>query len=144
MVVFGSFFLVAYLVITEFKSKLAEVRSVVTFKRGTTQVQNSAPEPGDVETAAPTAVNSASDLRGDEAKAEKALATAEKMTDTFSWEGLNYKVPVNGGGERRLLNNVSGYVVPGKLTALMGESGAGKVRPFFYLINYTDPKIDRA
>jgi ATP-binding cassette subfamily G (WHITE) protein 2 (SNQ2) len=68
------------------------------------------------------------DLRIDDGKAEKALAAAEKMTDTFSWENLNYKVPITGGGERKLLNDVSGYVVPGKLTALMGESGAGKVR----------------
>ena len=73
-------------------------------------------------------MNSSTDLRGDSAKAEKALATAEKMTDTFSWEGLTYTVPIGGGAERRLLNDVSGYVVPGKLTALMGESGAGKVR----------------
>ena len=57
------------------------------------------------------------------------MATAERMTDTFSWEGLSYTVPIGGGEERRLLNDVSGYVVPGKLTALMGESGAGKVRP---------------
>ena len=28
---------------------------------------------------------------------------------------------------RRLLNDISGYVPPGKLTALMGESGAGRV-----------------
>jgi ATP-binding cassette subfamily G (WHITE) protein 2 (SNQ2) len=40
-------------------------------------------------------------------------------------------VPVSGG-KRQLLDDISGYVVPGKLTALMGESGAGKVsrRPF--------------
>ena len=50
------------------------------------------------------------------------------MTDTFSWEGLKYTVPISGGEEKKLLNDVSGYVVPGKLTALMGESGAGKVR----------------
>ena len=129
MVAFGFAFLAAYLVITEFKSKLAERRSVVAFKRGTKQLQNSVPQPDDVETAAPTAANSVNDLRADEAKAEKALASAEKMTDTFSWEGLNYTVPVSGGGERKLLNDVSGYVVPGKLTALMGESGAGKVCP---------------
>jgi len=29
-------------------------------------------------------------------------------------------------GHRKLLDDVSGYVAPGKLTALMGESGAGK------------------
>ena len=136
-------FLAAYLIITEFKSKLAEVRSVVTFKRGTRQIQNSAAKPGDVETAAPAAVNLVNDLCGDDVKAEKALATAEEMTDTFSWEGLDYTVPVNGRGERKLLNDVSGYVVPGKLTALMGESGAGKVRPSSSNQLHR-PQIDRA
>ena len=71
MVAFGFAFLAAYLVITEFKSKLAERRSVVAFKRGTKQLQNSVPQPDDVETAAPTAANSVNDLRADEAKAER-------------------------------------------------------------------------
>ncbi|ESK96125.1 pleiotropic drug resistance abc transporter [Moniliophthora roreri MCA 2997] len=44
---------------------------------------------------------------------------------TFSWEKLNYTVPVPGG-TRRLLHDVYGYVKPGTLTALMGASGAGK------------------
>ena len=125
---FGVAFFAAYLIITEFKSKLAETRSVLTFKRGTTQTRASAPPSDDVEAVAPTAANPMNDLRADDKKAEKALATAERMTDTFSWENLNYRVPVSGGGERKLLNDISGYVVPGKLTALMGESGAGKVR----------------
>jgi ATP-binding cassette, subfamily G (WHITE), member 2, SNQ2 len=43
----------------------------------------------------------------------------------FTWENLNYHVPVPGG-TRRLLHNVNGYVRPGTLTALMGASGAGK------------------
>lgn len=43
----------------------------------------------------------------------------------LTWENLNYDVPVPGG-ERRLLNNIWGYVRPGELTALMGASGAGK------------------
>jgi ATP-binding cassette subfamily G (WHITE) protein 2 (SNQ2) len=45
------------------------------------------------------------------------------MTDVFTWQHMNYKL-----SDRQLLNDVSGYVAPGKLTALMGESGAGKVR----------------
>jgi ATP-binding cassette subfamily G (WHITE) protein 2 (SNQ2) len=48
------------------------------------------------------------------------------MTDVFTWRNMKYTVPV-AGGERLLLDDVSGYVAPGKLTALMGESGAGKV-----------------
>lgn len=45
--------------------------------------------------------------------------------DVFSWQNVNYTVPVDGS-ERQLLKNVQGYVKPGTLTALMGESGAGK------------------
>jgi ATP-binding cassette subfamily G (WHITE) protein 2 (SNQ2) len=41
------------------------------------------------------------------------------------WKGVTYKVPTKDG-DRTLLDNVNGFVVPGKLTALMGESGAGK------------------
>ena len=48
------------------------------------------------------------------------------MSDIFSWQHLNYTVPLSGGGTRKLLDDVSGYVAPGKLTALVGASGAGK------------------
>ena len=102
---------------------------MVTFKRGTKQIQSSDSQVDDEEKVAVTARNSVDDLHDDNKNAEKAMASAEKVSDTFSWEGLNYKVPMGGGAERKLLNNISGYVVPGKLTALMGESGAGKVRP---------------
>ena len=63
------------------------------------------------------------------AKEQAAATTAlhPKMGDVFSWHHLEYSVTVTGGQQRRLLNDISGYVVPGKLTALMGESGAGKV-----------------
>jgi ABC-type multidrug transport system ATPase subunit len=44
---------------------------------------------------------------------------------SFTWEKLNYHVPVTGGN-LQLLNNIYGYVKPGTLTALMGASGAGK------------------
>jgi ATP-binding cassette subfamily G (WHITE) protein 2 (SNQ2) len=65
--------------------------------------------------------------------ATHSAGTAAKVTldkpaanDVFTWQHIQYTVPVSGG-ERRLLDDVSGYVAPGKLTALMGESGAGKV-----------------
>ncbi|KAJ2369134.1 ATP-binding cassette transporter snq2, partial [Coemansia sp. RSA 2607] len=44
---------------------------------------------------------------------------------TFTWNNVNYTVPIKGG-ERQLLNGVSGYIKPGTMTALMGSSGAGK------------------
>ncbi|KAI8332054.1 ABC-2 type transporter-domain-containing protein [Chlamydoabsidia padenii] len=44
---------------------------------------------------------------------------------TFSWHHIDYTVPVKGG-HIQLLNDISGIVKPGHLTALMGSSGAGK------------------
>ncbi|KFZ19731.1 hypothetical protein V502_03490 [Pseudogymnoascus sp. VKM F-4520 (FW-2644)] len=49
-----------------------------------------------------------------------------KSEDMFTWEHINYDIVIPGGVQRRLLNDVTGYVKPGTLTALMGESGAGK------------------
>lgn len=43
----------------------------------------------------------------------------------ISWRDVCYDIPVVGG-QRRLLNHVSGWVKPGTLTALMEVSGAGK------------------
>jgi ATP-binding cassette subfamily G (WHITE) protein 2 (SNQ2) len=50
------------------------------------------------------------------------------MTDVFTWRNVQYDVTLKKGETRRLLDDISGFVAPGKLTALMGESGAGKVR----------------
>ncbi|KAI1741490.1 putative ABC multidrug transporter [Xylaria scruposa] len=43
----------------------------------------------------------------------------------FTFRDINYFVHA-GGSEKQLLQNVSGFVTPGKLVALMGSSGAGK------------------
>jgi len=48
------------------------------------------------------------------------------VDNVFSWQHINYTMPMPGNEARKLLSDVSGYVIPGKLTALMGESGAGK------------------
>ncbi|KAF8751885.1 ABC transporter, partial [Rhizoctonia solani] len=49
-----------------------------------------------------------------------------KANAVFSWHHLNYEIDAGGGKKRRLLDDISGFVAPGKMTALMGESGAGK------------------
>ncbi|PSN73742.1 ABC drug exporter AtrF [Corynespora cassiicola Philippines] len=48
-----------------------------------------------------------------------------KNETIFTWQNVNYTIPYEKG-ERKLLQEVNGYVKPGKLTALMGASGAGK------------------
>ena len=48
----------------------------------------------------------------------------QKQTAIFHWAAVDYDIKVKGG-ERRLLDDVDGWVKPGTLTALMGASGAG-------------------
>ena len=52
-------------------------------------------------------------------------------------EKVDYIIPYQGK-QRQLLNDVSGFCIPGTLTALMGESGAGKTT----LLNVLAQRID--
>lgn len=56
---------------------------------------------------------------------EKEVQALDAQKDIFTWRDIVYDIPYKGG-DRRLLDHVSGYVKPGTLTALMGVSGAGK------------------
>lgn len=48
-----------------------------------------------------------------------------RSKQAFTWRNLHYVVP-HQDGEKELLRDVSGYCAPGRLTALVGASGAGK------------------
>lgn len=93
-----------------------EKKAVAQEQAATTIVNEKAPEGDD----------SATVTEG-EKKKDAALKEQPKMTNTFSWQNINYIISVGGGRKQKLLDDVSGFVSPGKLTALMGESGAGKV-----------------
>lgn len=56
---------------------------------------------------------------------QEALEPISKSESIFTWEDVEYTVPYQGG-ERKLLNKVSGYAKPGIMVALVGASGAGK------------------
>jgi ABC-type glutathione transport system ATPase component len=61
-----------------------------------------------------------------EGASEPEKADLIRNTSVFTWKNLTYTVKVPGG-ERVLLDKVSGFIKPGSLGALMGSSGAGKV-----------------
>jgi ATP-binding cassette subfamily G (WHITE) protein 2 (SNQ2) len=136
LVAFGVFFLITYLSTTELNSGAAEFRSVVEFKRGAKNVPKVTASPRDVENSSRGGGDTATSTQAEEKneqrlEVENSLVESLKTTDIMSWAHLTYHVNASGGERRRLLNDVTGWVVPGKLTALMGESGAGKVGPLF-------------
>ena len=53
---------------------------------------------------------------------DKTMANLAKNETVFTFQNINYNIPYEKG-TRQLLNDVQGYVRPGKLTALMGASG---------------------
>ncbi|KAJ3022526.1 hypothetical protein HKX48_005943 [Thoreauomyces humboldtii] len=88
------------------------------YLKGKAPKQNDATTDGPAAPATPTPP--AYVAEGD-ANAEAAFAT----DTSFTWQDVNYTVPVKGGS-RQLLTSVEGWIKPGEMTALMGSSGAGK------------------
>lgn len=57
-----------------------------------------------------------------------------RQNGIFQWKDVCYDIKIKGE-DRRILNNVDGWVEPGTLTALMGASGAGKTTLLDVLAN---------
>ncbi|GAA5915070.1 hypothetical protein JCM6882_006773, partial [Rhodosporidiobolus microsporus] len=68
---------------------------------------------------------------------DHAADTLQSASDIFTWRNVCYDIMIKGE-PRRLLDGVSGYVRPGALTCLMGESGAGKTT----LLNTLAQRVD--
>jgi ATP-binding cassette subfamily G (WHITE) protein 2 (SNQ2) len=71
----------------------------------------------------PTGGSQTSDTKAEENGGD--MNQLVRSSSIFTWHNIEYTVPY-GNGERKLLNNVSGYAKPGIMIALMGASGAGK------------------
>ncbi|EEA27208.1 ABC multidrug transporter, putative [Talaromyces marneffei ATCC 18224] len=120
LIAFWIFFIFVYLTCTELNSATSSTAEFLVFRRGHVPAymrkSDNKAKKGTIE--APPAGDS-------EAAKEEELGILPEQRDIFTWRNVCYDIPVKGG-QRRLLDNVSGWVKPGTLTALMGVSGAGK------------------
>lgn len=123
--VFGVAFIAMLLWLSEFNLSTAGDSSVTLFKRGSRVKIEQPTDVVDEEKIPSTDGASTRHAAVGVATETQVLEKEPAERNTFSFENLTYVVPVQDG-HRKLLDNVSGYVAPGKLTALMGESGAGK------------------
>ncbi|RPD61629.1 pleiotropic drug resistance ABC transporter [Lentinus tigrinus ALCF2SS1-7] len=122
---FGAGFVSILLFLTEVNQRIAGESNVILFKRGSKSdvVKAAKKEASSDEEKG----HSIAQVNGDQGFDVKAMQdTTLEVHETFSFHHLNYTVPIGKHETRQLLEDVSGYVPPGKLTALMGESGAGK------------------
>ncbi|KAF8625158.1 hypothetical protein AX15_005532 [Amanita polypyramis BW_CC] len=123
IITFYAGLLLALLVFTEFNTSTSSEHLRVLFKRGSERKPRCRSSP-DVENTLVKQVDLVAHKINTSNKPSEKTLTAQ-VTDVFSWQHIDYTVQV-GEESRKLLDDVSGYVAPGKLTALMGESGAGK------------------
>lgn len=128
------FFILCLLLFTEFNTRGSRSNAAVQFRRGSKAavIKEAAKAVGsDEEKKAVSQEATITDENGGggegQEKRKEVLREQPKMVNTFSWQHIDYVIPMSGGKKQKLLDDVSGFVSPGKLTALMGESGAGKV-----------------
>ena len=137
IIAFYVFCILAYMVASEFQSDPSSLGGVMVFKRGKVDnkiLKEYADDPED----AIIEQEETRRARGeDEKEHEHNTGALEVSDEVFSWRHVCYDVQIKDQ-TRRLLDDVSGYVAPGKMTALMGESGAGKTTLLNVLAQRTD------
>ncbi len=123
-------FFVLFNVFTEWNTTPADQQTVTLFKRGSGVLPSSSTETNDEE----QQLSDTQDVVHLSGSPDSHSNSSEKkpivMSEMFTWQHVSYTVPIGGGEVKKLLDDISGFVSPGKLTALMGASGAGKVCSF--------------
>ena len=113
-------FIVIYFAAVELNSSTTSTAEALVFPRGSVPAHLDPKRQGNDEETADGMAGTKS-----EHDTQPKDAHIEPQKDLFTWKDVVYDIDVKEG-KRRLLDNVSGWVKPGTLTALMGASGAGK------------------
>ncbi|CZT10569.1 probable ABC1 transport protein [Rhynchosporium graminicola] len=129
MFAFMIFFLFVYLLATEWNSATDSKAEVLVFRHGHVPkhlevAEKAAKNDEEAPMPASGAGEQVKDTDMNEEQDDQ-VAALPPQTDVFTWKDVCYDIKIKGE-PRRLLDNVSGWVKPGTLTALMGVSGAGK------------------
>lgn len=116
-------FMIIYFVATELNSSTTSAAEVLVFRRGhePAYLKSTSKKPDSENTVDVNATKETSDTNAHEGD----VSVIPPQKDIFTWRDVSYDIEIKGE-PRRLLDNVSGWVKPGTLTALMGVSGAGK------------------
>ncbi|KAK2043610.1 ABC-2 type transporter [Colletotrichum somersetense] len=111
-------FMIIYFVTTELNSSTSSTSEVLVFRRGHVlpHLQNGASR---------SVTNEEMAVASKEQESDGNVKSITPQKNIFTWRDVVYDIEIKGE-PRRLLDNVSGWVKPGTLTALMGVSGAGK------------------
>lgn len=113
---FMIFFLVTYLVATEFNSASSSTAEVLVFRRGHVPKQLAVTEKAaknDEETPPAAVPVAGRDEDAQEEEGSDKVKALPPQTDVFSFRNVSYDIKIKAE-PRRLLDNVSGWVKPGK------------------------------
>lgn len=123
-------FLITYIAATETVSAKPSKGEILVFPRGKVPAFLKKPK----NSSDPELAETANEKQKLENNGHDQVGAIAKQTSTFHWENVCYDIKIKGQ-DRRILDQVDGWVQPGTLTALMGVSGAGKTTLLDVLAN---------
>lgn len=118
-------FLIAYLTATELNSFTSSTAEVLVFRRGRAPKQIAETQKAAVILDVESTAIQAGTVVETQQRDDMEITAIPPQRDIFTWRNVTYDITIKGES-RRLLDQVSGWVKPGTLSALMGVSGAGK------------------
>ncbi|GEQ67738.1 hypothetical protein JCM33374_g1403 [Metschnikowia sp. JCM 33374] len=120
LIAFVLVFFVTYIVAVEYNKGAMQKGEVLVFQ--SSSFKKSKKQTQDIEAGTSEKVRPEDELQTESTYVSKEISRPRNI---FHWKNLKYEVTIKGE-QRVILNDISGWVKPGQVTALMGASGAGK------------------